>query len=643
MASLTSGPLTGGSSVSALVKSASTLANELATYSDDEAAITYEFSAKSDSDLATYQSYLNGRITQLNGTGTVTDATKALTLQKDSMEAINSNITASIQAENIQVMAGNATPTDKLNLIESEFNKALSIGDDSTAQTLESQAYSLQQTIEVDAQNAATASSALSAAGASQEDNVATQLTDQLDQLNKDAGAAGQANLNAQLKTWVGNNKTSLMALANGPNIDPNAKAAIENAINTSQPNYADVVAGVGQAIISAHYLAYQEELPIDPETAQGYLDSANNIANGTTTIKTLAGSLSMQQIQEWQSNPAMFAPHENANTGTLEFTFDSSGKANNTTSINGLKFDQSGNVIANFTGSDEAQELTSTQAGTVNKTLTKLGFNASSATDATSMNNGITVQATDKVPKWLQPILAGQQNATLQAYVTKQGIVLGTINQQGKGQIYLIASDSSGKNAVYKATGQYSNGNPIFGQQEAAGDNGFNQKNNSLVVASSQGAGNVLSTSGEPIGGAQLKGTLLNETGGTANAESNLVNGNVFTLQQLINGSQAKVQQMTIARQQAAAATAAKSQSLFGATSIAAPNAPQIPVAAPTPKAVNEPTVNPQPASAKSTQILQPTVSGSSIQGNSTSIQGSGSSSGGVNINQSGSAGIKL
>ena len=612
MPSLSSGLKLGTGSVSSLIKSANSLSTQLADYQDSIQAYNYEFSNKTDADYAAYQKYLQGRISTLQSTGSLTDASKALTLQKTMMTAQNSNITASIQYENIQVMAGNATDQNKLTLIQQEFTKAVSIGDMSTAQTLESQAYSLSQTIQVKAQAAASASSTLASAGASQTNNVATQLQDKLKQLNADTSAGGMAKLNSTLKNWVTANKATFQALANATT-DPTTKANIEKAINTSQPNYFDIASGVGSALISAHYQAYLAELPYDPETAQSYLDAANDVANGSSKIDTLMGSLSLTDIMTAQANPAMYVAHENANTGQLKFSYNGSGKAPGTSAINGYTFDGNGGVIAHFTGQSAGVQLTAPQVKDVTNTLSKLGFSfdKSAITTGASNDNGFAIQASN-TPKWLAPILAGQQNVQLQAYDTKQGIVTATLGADGKANIYLIAEDANGNHAVYKATGAYKDGNPIFGAQNAHGDYGFNQQNNSLwktpnVAANSKSnpANKAMISKAE----AKIQGPAFS----ISNLENNLKSwlGIRQPVDTMINTAQAKVSQINQQKLQAQQAEAAKlsaqSQAKFGATSIPNPAAPKIPIAAPTPKPVGQPTVNPQPAPTTSTNTLQP------------------------------------
>jgi hypothetical protein len=543
-------------------------------------------------------------------------------------------------------MSGNATEQDKLDLLGNQFQRALSNGDMNLAQSLESQAYSLSQSIQLKAEQAANAAATLRSAsissGASSQNHVATQIENSFKQLNADTGAAGEAALNGKLKAWVGANKASLLALTNGPNIDQATKDSITKAVNSSQPNYRDIAAGVGQAMIAAHYQAYLAELPINPETAQTYLDSATNLANGNTALKTLAGNLTLQEIQTWQQNPAMFVPKENADTGTLSFSYGGTGRKPGESAISGYKFGADGTVVANFSGQVAGNQINDKQAKEITSTLDKLGFSYDkSAIKAGQVeSNGITIQAS-KSPKWLQPILAGQQNVQLQAYETKQGIVTATLDGTGKGNIYLIAHDSKGLNAVYQSTGQFKDGNPVFGKQVAHGDYGFDQNNNSLWKSQD------LVVKNAPAGTVTLKNSTF--TAGhqvdTQNTASYLLDGHTFELNNLVSGANAKfyqVQQARIAEQARLAAITAAAQhaAQFGAASTPAPNAAPIPQAPRGPRPVGQPTVNPQPASNQSAHILQPTVSGLSVQGSSPNLQGGG---GGFNLNQSGSGGIRL
>lgn len=487
MANLSSSSRLGNTSTSSLIKSSRSIANAITANQDEFYRIQYQNSAKTATDLQTYQNYLTGRIGNLLSTGSVTDNTKAMTLSQNIVTATASNVSTDITRENISILNGTATPQDKLNLIQNEFNRAGSVGDTALQQSLVSQASSLSQTIQYQNQVSQTAHNTLIAAGASQQNNVAQALTDKLVQLNTDAGAAGMDKLNTVLKDYVTNNKSSFLALADNPNISQDAKAAIIAAVNNSQPNYQDILAGTTAAISSAHYLAGLMQLPVDAangtDTASKYFQAQTDIANGTTKIPTLAGHISQQDILQWQQTPAEYIPHINADSGTLGFSYQPGGHNAGMSAINGLKFDANGNVVAAFTGQTAGTPLTQDQASSTQAQLTKLGFafDKKATSTTASNNNGIAIQATSKLASWLKPLVGGQQNAELRAYVTPQGLQIGSLGADGKGTIYSIAQDANGNMAGYKATGQYANGNPIFGSQVAAGDYGFNQTNNTM------------------------------------------------------------------------------------------------------------------------------------------------------------------
>ena len=635
MASLSSGIKIGTGSVSSLIKSAASLTKQLQAYQDSVMADNYAASAKTDGDFQTYANYLQSRINSLSSTGTLTDAQKALTLSNSLRTATNSNISASILRENIQVMAGNASPQDKLNLIQSQFMRAVGIGDMSTAQSLESQAYSLSQTIQLDAQNAAASAASLAKSGAgttaSGQNSVATQIEEKFRQLNQDTSAGGMAALNKNLKSWVKDNKASLLALADGPGIDPSSKAAIEKAVKTSQPNYQDVAMGVGQAMIAAHYLAYQSELPFDPATAQHYLDSATNLANGSTKIETLAGSMTLNDVQTWQQNPAMFVPHENADKGTLAFSYNNGSLAPGESAIAGYKYDSKGNVIANFTGNAVGTQLTPQQISQTNASLKKLGFSFKQLTASDSNTNGISVQATDQLPKWLKPLLAGQQNAELQAYITPQGIQLATLDQNGKGHVYLVAQDKNGNHAVYTGVPD-KNGNVIYNKQTAAGNYGFNQKQNSLISGKSTGPNLSIAqkqVSGPSFGISNLKDNIeswlgLKQTNAAA----------------IVSQAQLRMNAITQARIQAQSQLQlSKPMSLPKLPSVQMPNAKVQPQ--PNTVPVAQPTVNPQQTGNPQPQTGNPQPGAVNPQGGNFNPQQGGTHV--ANLTPSSGAGIKL
>lgn len=550
MASLTSSFNVGSGSASSLIKSATSLANELATFQDDEQDIQYQNSAKTDADFQAYQSYLQGRVNTLQSTGTIADETKALTMSQKIISAQHSNISANIQRENIQVMAGNATLTDKYNTIVSQYSTALSIGDDALAQSLESQAYSVSQSIQYQAQTAATAASTLAKANAtasagSQRGAVAS-LQEGLKELNNDSKNVGQAGFNNIVTNWVKSNTGTLAAL--GVHLAPG-----------QQPNYFNLVDAVNGAVYNHDMLAYQAELPLDPVTAQGYYNDAINLQQGITKVDTLGGSLTAQQITAAANNPSMFA--YDSTTGTYKQTQQ--------TGYSG--YDQNGNPVASYSGDlKQTTFLTPTQTGQMNKlglSFTQGNSNtaASKKNDTTNVGDGVQVQASSTSPQWLKNLIG--ENGVTNVYVDKTGNNGTTVGLQIEGDstdgtgraYYTVATDANGRSGAFEHL-------PDGSTQAVGGDYGFS------------------------AGAVQL---LINQAEGTAH---------------LVAVQQANA---AVAAQQAAAKLKLTTPTVTAPAPVT--SAPKTNIQGSSPKLQNtvnpQATANPQPASTNAGKTIQPTV----------------------------------
>lgn len=562
----------GNSSSSALIKSANTAASQIASYNDSLAEYEYQLSAKTDDDLQTYQNYLNKRIDTLNTSGTVTDASKALSLTKSLTSAISTNTSTNITRENIQIMAGNGTLTDKYNTIVSQYQRAVGIGDDALAQSLESQAYSVSQSIQSQAQTAADAATALAKAGASStagsQEHIATNLQVSLQQLNNDIKNSGQKDFNSTVAKWVSTNSSTLTALG----------VALPKG---AQPNYFDIVNGVAGAIYNAHMLAYSAELPYNPDSAQTYYNDAMKLATGISTLPTLAGAKSVQDIQEAAADPARFAYDE------------ASGKFVQTQQT-GNQVTQTGQVQPTYSGSVNKAVVLSPQQ---TAQMTKFGLNFDTQTGGT-VNNGVRVQSTDATPPWLSKILG--KNGVTNAYSVNGNLQFEADSASGTGKaVYTIVSDPSGKHGVYESD---NTGDRLLG-----GDQGFND-NPATSAKQSQGFLSRLGNSVENSAG-NILGGALGLFGGHANASA------------LINAGQSQLQ---IAAANAAAARAMVSAAPSPLPDINTNPIPQsqnisIPVAPATQSVV------PQTMS-----VQKPNVN---VQGGKVGVQG-----GSVNLNSGGS-----
>lgn len=132
----------GNTSVSALLSAATAAQNKIATYNDAIASTQYQDSAKTQSDLDTYTSYLKTR------QAATTDPSKLLSLQNAAVTANKSFTTAEIGRQSQQVAYGNISSTDKYHAISSLLDRAVQNGDDALAQSLDEQLTGLSKTIQ---------------------------------------------------------------------------------------------------------------------------------------------------------------------------------------------------------------------------------------------------------------------------------------------------------------------------------------------------------------------------------------------------------------------------------------------------------------------------------------------------------------
>lgn len=191
MPSLTSGvsiPGSGGS-ISALVKSGASTLKTIDTYNDDLAKITYDDSGHDDTSYQTYVNYLNGRIAQLTAAGTITDATKALTMQQELVTANHSNISYHIQQENQSLMESGLSGTSagysqKMGVLSNEIQQANAVGDTTLVDSLQSQYLSAEQSYMSAVQSETTAAKTSAAAAETAikagYTNARTQITDSI-------------------------------------------------------------------------------------------------------------------------------------------------------------------------------------------------------------------------------------------------------------------------------------------------------------------------------------------------------------------------------------------------------------------------------------------------------------------------------
>lgn len=453
MAGLTS---LGNTSPSSLIKSAATLQNQINTFEDQNQQIQFD-NNPSDDNLQSYLTYLNGRVSTLNSTGSIVDLTKAQSMQQTMRTAVSKNISFNISTESAQVYAGNATPQDKLNYISTAYQQAASIGDITLAQSLETQAYSLSQTIQNDAATAAAASATLTKANATasagNEQSVATNLKFSLGQLNNDIQHAGQGGMNKAISDWVKLNTPTLETL--GVKIPDGA-----------QPNYFDLVNAVGGAIYNAHVLAYQAELPYDPQQAQGYLNSAIALQQNIDTLPTLAGGMTAEQINNAAADP-------------YEYTYNqATSKLEKNQQVGFAGYDANGAPLPAYSGQTQ-QTIFLTPSETTQMTQLGLSFKNTAGNKDQQKNGtsgtgtGVQVTASEYTPEWLQKVLGPNGKSNL--YTTPTGLQFEADGQDGGKSVYTVAIDAKGLHGVFENL-------PDGTTRAIGGDYGFNAATNSAV-----------------------------------------------------------------------------------------------------------------------------------------------------------------
>lgn len=443
-------PSTG--SASALLRSANSLSTQNATYEDSVQAYIFAQSAYTDSAFSTYADYLTGRINNLQSAGGISNVQKALTLTRTLDSANRSNVSASITRENIQIMAGNATLQDKYNLVRDQFVRASANGDMTLAQGLMSQAYSISQQIQYQAQQAADAASALAKAGASSakaaqagkvttQNEIVTSLNDGLKELNAAAKQLNEKDFNAYSQKFVDANKDTFASLG----------VVIPKGIT---PNYFDIVQGIVGAKYNALVLKAQAEAPINPQTAQNYAADAWFLNSGVDKVQTLAGSLSLQEIQQAAVTPNMFV--YNSTKGTFDRSTVTGYTTQSFTDATGSKYNA---VVPTYSGYTDGTVSSKFYFLTANETaqISSLGLqvNAKVGKDGV-VGSGITVQVTNTTPEWLKAIVSGETQVFNQdgRISFKSGDSYFTLSQDNKGLFGLIQHMPDG--SVKLAGGDY-------------------------------------------------------------------------------------------------------------------------------------------------------------------------------------------
>lgn len=428
-----------GGSVSALLRSASSVASTIQSIQDKAAADAWATSAYSDDAYKTYSDYLNRRISTLSTTSAPTDVLKSMTLTDTLRSATKQNTSATITRENIQVMAGNAKLVDKYNVIAGQYVRAVGNGDLTLAQSLMSQAYSVNQSIQYQAQQAQDAATTLAKASGTKTakgyTDVATSLEKDLVAFNNQYVHAGQKSADKALQTFVDSKKDQLTKL--GIILQPGVK-----------PNYFDVVSGVNQAVFQAYNLAGDAAAPYAADGGQSYYDKA---ANSVSKIPTAYGTMSAVELQNAAANPNNFS----YNTSPDYVGQKQGGAGGKQNPQVGYRYDAKTGV---------QPVIAQTPWITVPKdVLTQVSaLHLEIVGDKLESGQGYTVHATKDTPQYIKDVLPGNSTTAILAnpqYDTNgkpSGYLLQfeADSKTGQGKaVYTVTKDSKGKTALWESS----------------------------------------------------------------------------------------------------------------------------------------------------------------------------------------------
>lgn len=478
-------PSTG--SASSLLRSANSLATQNQSYEDSVQSYIFSQSAYTDDAFQHYSDYLTGRINTLSSAGGLSNIQKALTLTRTLDSANRSNTSASLVRENIQIMAGNATLQNKYDLVRDLFVRAAGNGDMTLAQSLMSQAYSIDQTIQLQAQQARDAAGALgrasaAAAKSAQQDDVNKQtdiiknLDDGLETLNSSSKLKSQADFTKFAGEFVKANADTYSELG--------VTFAKSDGSPNVTPSYFDIVKGTAVAKYNAMVLKAQAEAAINPQTASQWAHDANQFAN-YGTVSTLAGRLTLQQIQEAAQSPNMLV-YDNS-TGTYKQSTKTGFQYQNFKGykvVNGetQSYDYKA-LVPTYSGYASGEQASKVYFLTPNQTalMGSLGLQIEATVNRNgTVGTGIKAQASGSTPGWLTKIVGkgGEDqffNQDGQLSFSSGGKFY-TLSQDGKGLIGVTMHNEDGSTQIVGGNYGY-NPSPV-----SKGGNGLHGSNDSIT-----------------------------------------------------------------------------------------------------------------------------------------------------------------
>lgn len=455
-------PKLGNISASSLVKSASTLTNELNSYNDYVQKLNFT-QDPTDQNFNAYVNYLQGRISTLSATGSITNIHKAAELQNEITSAYKTNTTFNIDTITTQMMAsGNTSDQQKLDyLTQNVLTNPIVQSDASLYQKYMNQAYSFQQSIAL--QNQTQQNAAISTYNLNEAATKAgyTNAINWLESQYKEVNSAFQEGKDisgalASMKTALINN----LSAAGGEYAQYAQQLKSDNSVMT--------LGNMAAAVLNAEKLYYQNGanaltnlatgvgISNSPD-AQAFVQKLWDINHDVYKLPTAKGDMTQSQIDAWVQAGA------NANiTGTVinSKTGQPEQRMFNNPDVTGFKMEKiNGQWVPETTYGSPGQAAPGlqpaykNQQGSLSSKLAALGLAPTgnkARTKYVDSNGNYNVMLTAQSAKWM-----GINPVNYQGGATSVTMIP-TLGGKGfqfvlNGHVYGISLDANGKAATYQ------------------------------------------------------------------------------------------------------------------------------------------------------------------------------------------------
>lgn len=257
----------GNTSASSLLSAAQAGQKRELAYNDTEQSYIFELSAKTAEDYAAYEKYLRGRIERES------DPSRALSLQKTITSAYRSYNSAEISRQSLAVAYGDQDKHQKYNNMFGLYQQAISNGDYSLAQSIESQLASLSVQIQNEADASAAAGRAAASAASAAVNKGYQQQVNELDALLKGIKSAYTSGKPLMTPVVDGNGNVQL---------DSKGRVQMTPVLDNGKPVYYNTASA---KFATADKLRQQVQLLVQAANATGdpdnkYAEKLNDLIN---------------------------------------------------------------------------------------------------------------------------------------------------------------------------------------------------------------------------------------------------------------------------------------------------------------------------------------------------------------------------